>query len=153
MKSKKGAFSMIELVFVIVVLGILASLAIPKFAATRVDAQIAKARTTIASVRSGIVSERQTRIITGDSEFIDAGNGTDELDDGGLFGGVLMYPITDSATNGNWTNTGYSTTESATYKFKISNVDVEFTYTQDTGRFDCNTSNTTYGTECQQLVN
>lgn len=39
---KKG-FTMIELVFVIVILGILASLAVPKLAATKDDAEAAKA--------------------------------------------------------------------------------------------------------------
>ena len=38
----KRAFTMIELVFVIVILGILAAVAIPKFAATREDAQVSK---------------------------------------------------------------------------------------------------------------
>jgi len=37
----KKAFTMIELVFVIVILGILASVAIPKLAATRDDAEVA----------------------------------------------------------------------------------------------------------------
>ena len=38
---KRSGFTMIELVFVIVILGILASVAIPKLAATRDDAKIA----------------------------------------------------------------------------------------------------------------
>ena len=38
----KNAFTMIELIFVIVILGILAAVAIPKFAATRDDAQVSK---------------------------------------------------------------------------------------------------------------
>ena len=38
----KKAFTMIELIFVIVILGILAAVAIPKLAATRHDAMIAK---------------------------------------------------------------------------------------------------------------
>ncbi|MDL2346061.1 type II secretion system protein [Campylobacter hyointestinalis] len=38
----KKAFTMIELVFVIVILGILASLAVPKLAATKTDADAAK---------------------------------------------------------------------------------------------------------------
>ena len=37
----KKAFTMIELIFVIVIIGILASVAIPKLAASRVDAQAA----------------------------------------------------------------------------------------------------------------
>ena len=38
----KKAFTMIELVFVIVILGILAAVAIPKLIATRTDAQVSK---------------------------------------------------------------------------------------------------------------
>ncbi|WP_321236137.1 type II secretion system protein [Campylobacter sp.] len=49
---KKG-FTMIELIFVIVILGILASVAIPRLAATREDAEIS---TTIANIRT-LVSE------------------------------------------------------------------------------------------------
>ena len=45
---KKG-FTMIELIFVIVILGILASVAIPRLAATRTDAEIA---TTVANLRT-----------------------------------------------------------------------------------------------------
>jgi len=39
---KRNAFTMIELVFVIVILGILAAVAIPKIMATKDDAQIVK---------------------------------------------------------------------------------------------------------------
>nr|WP_275754690.1 type II secretion system protein [Sulfurimonas sp. SAG-AH-194-C21] len=42
MKNSKQAFTMIELIFVIVILGILAAVAIPKLAATRDDAEISK---------------------------------------------------------------------------------------------------------------
>ena len=45
---KKG-FTMIELIFVIVILGILASVAIPRLAATKTDAEIA---TTVANLRT-----------------------------------------------------------------------------------------------------
>ena len=47
---KKSGFTMIELIFVIVILGILVAVAIPKLAATRDDAKIAKGATEIASV-------------------------------------------------------------------------------------------------------
>jgi len=62
----KRAFTMIELVFVIVVIGILAGVAIPKFAATRDDAIISKARATVGAVRSALSTEKQKRILRGD---------------------------------------------------------------------------------------
>lgn len=42
MQNSRNAFTMIELIFVIVILGILASVAIPKLAATRTDAEVSK---------------------------------------------------------------------------------------------------------------
>jgi general secretion pathway protein G len=62
----RKAFTMVELVFVIVVIGILAAIAVPKFAVTRDDAMIAKARATVGALRSAIATERQKRILKGD---------------------------------------------------------------------------------------
>ena len=143
MKKSKSAFTMIELVFVIVVLGILAAIAVPKFAATRTDAIISKGRADISSIRSAIMTERQTRLIKGDSKFISG----IALNNGGLFGGVLTYPVTDSTAEGHWHKVNESNA-SATYTYKIGNTTCNFIYTRSTGKFDTNSTG-----DCLKLVN
>ena len=132
MKNSKYAFTMIEMVFVIVVLGILSAIAIPKFAATRTDAEVSKGRADIASVRSGIVTERQTRLITGGSDYISGIN----LNTGtGVFGGVLMYPVTTSNANGHWRSAGVDSNASSAYIYRVGGSDCDFTYTRNDGKF------------------
>ncbi|MDP3300741.1 MAG: type II secretion system protein [Sulfuricurvum sp.] len=143
---KRTAFTMIELVFVIVILGILAAVAIPRFAATRDDAQIAKGRSDVAAIRSAIVSERQTRLLKGESTYVSALHG---LTSGVLFDGVdathklLQYGIISEDKNGHW-HSGNCTGAApnvCTYKYKVLNTDVTFTYTQANGTFDCTHTN------------
>ena len=133
MKNFKSGFTMIELVFVIVVLGILAAVAIPRFAATRVDAQISKGAADVASIRSAIVSERQSRLIAGDTAWITK----EDLDDGNeLFKGVLMYPQKNIANkDGAWSRTGAE--GSGTYVYRAGGVSTTFTYDEDDGTFTC----------------
>ena len=66
---KKG-FTMIELIFVIVILGILASVAIPRLAGTRTDAEIA---TTVANLRILLSDLNSYYVVKG--EFPQGSNG------------------------------------------------------------------------------
>lgn len=137
---------MIELVFVIVVLGILAAVAIPRFAASRDDAQIVKGRSDIAAIRAAIVSERQGRLLKGESNYITKLDGKTS---GMLFDGndsthtLLQYGIkAESGKNGHWSGSNNS------YVFRVMNENNTFTYTPNDGKFMC-----TSGTYCDQLTN
>ena len=66
MKKSRKAFTMTELIFVIVIIGILAAVAVPRLAATRDDAMITKARVMVASISNAVSMERQKKILRGD---------------------------------------------------------------------------------------
>ena len=137
MSKSKNAFTMVELVFVIVVLGILAAVAIPKLAATRTDAEITKGRADIASIRSAIVSERQSRLIKGESGWISTLSSGSLLFNGDVNQTLLMYGMTPSATSGHWSGTDPN------YTFMINSVSCVFNYTSSDGKFSPNSSNDT----------
>jgi general secretion pathway protein G len=99
----RKAFTILELVFVIVVIGILATIAIPKFAATRDDAIITKARTEVGALRSAIATERQKRILQGNFSDI-TGSEAENLLEYGLgdrwqvSGNTFTFTAPDGAT-------------------------------------------------------
>ncbi len=125
----RNGFSMIELVFVIAVLGILAAVAIPKLAVTRTDALIATGKADIAAIRSGIITERQTRLVKGDSAFI---AGADLSSAAKLFDGVMMYGITPrTGTGSGWAGSGTA------YTYKAGGTTTAFTYNPANGKFTC----------------
>jgi general secretion pathway protein G len=64
LKNRK-AFTMLELVFVIVIIGVLSAIAIPKFAATANLAQMSKGKSVLAMVRSALATEKQKNILKG----------------------------------------------------------------------------------------
>lgn len=84
MKNFKSAFTMIELVFVIVVLGILAGIAIPKLAVTRDDATMAKIKADIASIQSGISIKRGEEMLSGRATWPEVGENFENVVNGGV---------------------------------------------------------------------
>lgn len=150
---------MMELIFVIVILGILAGVAVPRFGDTKEQANIANARSEIASIRSGIISDRQSRLMMGGNAFAPVGIGTymfngktyKQLNNGGLFGGVLMYPLTNKDADGYWytTNNG-----DGDFDYNIGGVKVNFDYNVTSGVFTCNpaTGSATVDNYCKSLT-
>lgn len=122
--KQRNAFTMIELVFVIVIIGILSAVAIPKFAVTRDDAVIAKSKNLVASVRSSIATERQKRILKGSflpifrlTDSSTAGDPIFNAFDGNTSNPVLQYPpfSCETATStGCWIETTSGTAGSPT---------------------------------------
>ena len=158
--SSKKAFTMIELVFVIVVIGILSAIAIPKFAATRDDAVITKAMTTLSSLRSALSTERQKRILRGQfSPLTSLGGSTgndkklfDYFDNNSSGSAILEYSITScssSTARGCWdwkTNTTYD------YRMPHNSSNVTFTLDPAKFRLTCDESDTSTGEDCKLLT-
>lgn len=125
----KKAFTLIELVFVIVILGILATVAIPKLIVTRDDAEIAKAKSQIAAVRSGIQLKRNEMILSGTQGY------PTNLEDGACcFGGILSTRIEARKDDNSY---GWKKDTDGTYTINTNKEQVKFTYSDSDGSFKC----------------
>ena len=149
-EDMKKAFTMIELVMVIVVLGILSSVAISKMALTRDDALITKGKSQVSSIRSAITLLRSKNMMSGKMSNggypskLDALSGNTSSDGETLFDydsnssdtskRLLDYPIYSKSKSG-WRKVAKNK-----YTFNVIGVDINFTYTPSSGSFDCNHS-------------
>lgn len=130
------AFTIIELIFVIVVLGILAGIALPKFTSTREMADLAKGRADVATIRAAIANERSEQVIRGTNTYIPklsplttsttlfTGNGAGRT--------LLTYGMKAGTSSGEW-----AIVNDTTYKFTVGTTTTTFTYTPASGRFSC----------------
>ena len=134
----RKAFTMIELIMVIVILGILSSVAISKMAMTRDDAILTKGRSQVASIRSAISLLKSKNMMTGNGlypPFLDDEHIASDkklFDGNNSIGKLLDYPIYAKDENGNWRKTAQNS-----YVFKALNTDINFTYNPNDGSFDC----------------
>ena len=160
----KKAFTMIELIFVIAVIGILAGIAVPKFAATRSDAEITKAKATVASIKAALSTERQLRVLRGDfsplnnldndaasttaiSNFSNnaAQTATPALPKTGVLGSPVMACV--GTARGCWVK---NSAVSYTYRMPGGTTNVNFALAS--GQFNCTVSTSASGKACGELT-
>jgi len=117
---KRSGFTMIELIFVIVILGILASVAIPKLAATRDDAKISKAASEVSTLVSDLGA-----YYTGHGKF------GDKISD---MTNVILTTNAFADTDANLTTKAYYSDKAGTTTclgFQVSGVDGNLTITSE----------------------
>lgn len=126
-KCKRGAFTLVELVMVIVIIGLLAAVVVPKFSNLRDEAQNAAEQGMVSAIKSGINTAYMTSLAQGSNAYPDvldsAANG-DASEANPLFINVIENGITDN----NWEKTG-----ARAYKFKRNGN--KYNYDKTTGKF------------------
>ncbi len=145
--NNQKAFTMVELIFVIVIIGILSAIAIPKLSSTVHQAHLTKAKTVLASVRSALSTERQKRILrglTGTAASIDdLGDTADTNIAFGYFDGnasgtrVLQYPVKSCSVEACWQRN-----TATTYTYHISGTETANFTLGTNNRLDCSDSDT-----------
>jgi len=160
----KKAFTLIELIFVIVIIGVLASFAIPKFRNLTTHAKSSGIKSVITSVQSSIDNIHGKWIVNDNYKWIGA-DGKDhsgdfdnstgyplKLDDnnGKLFSYVLKIPIPScgSKTSGCWNEY-----EDNKYEYKYSpSKALKIEYNATNGTLECLEGDNVTKDECEKTI-
>ena len=127
MNGRKEAFTLIELIFVIVILGILTAVAIPKLTPVISDAYLAKAQAKVGSIRTGLKNYRSKALLKG----VWTGQYPD-LNTTPLFKS-LNIPVVEGTGKGQW----YYKASTGKYIYNLGDKKITFDYNKSTGSFDC----------------
>jgi len=167
LRENRSGFTMIELIMVIVIVGILAAVAIPKFAMNRDDAIVANAKTTISSIRSALATEKQRRVLSGNFQSIyslskvigynkDIFDGFDKDPNTNTYRSVLEYPLIsckDGNAVGCWRQTSMGSLKNAISQYEYvmpESKSHKARFELKNNKFNCKSSTDKY---CQKLTN
>jgi general secretion pathway protein G len=172
-KSVKKSFTLIELIFVIVIIGLLASIAVPKFMTTKSSASAVSAKGIVSSIRTSIETKYGEWLIDdtlGSSDGYSKEGYPSSLDDidgestngDKLFNKIvngtplLKIPIIScSATDGIdcWYKENNDSTVSY-YRYKFSDTDnLKIEYNNSNGKIECLDGDNITKSQCEKLIN
>ena len=124
----KKAFTIIELIFVIVALGILAMVATPRLVSSKEDAEITRVKSEIAAIRSAIQTHRGANLLK---------------QNGSGYPGDLTARRIEEITNGTKLSQKYWSVsrDGSELNVTIGSRTATFTYDRTTGRLTCQNTN------------
>jgi len=142
----KKAFTLIELIFVIIVLGLLAAIAIPKFAEISKQSYISKAKSTYTAIQAGIQNYKTKHVLLGQNPYPTKLNDNNSAM---LFTEILTNPIKNGTGPGEWEYLGNNN-----YRYHVTNTDyIDFIYNSNTGTFTCIQYSSTIPNVCKNFKN
>ena len=137
---KKNAFTLLEVIFVIVVMAFIVGVAIPKFFESYQGASKVKIRTNIASIRAGIQKYKNDKLLKSDMasfpevlDDIDTDTASTEVFSNVASDLGIRATTTEDYKTGEW----IKLSESKYLIVITEDKAVEFIYDKETGKFDC----------------